>query len=106
MEYNRIELLLNKASEEQANKFDNGRQPSLKETLLEQIAEQEELATTLEEEFRMTKSDTGNGEKQHAMWADLSTLLQVKIKCHRDIKQAGNGGTLVVNKGAETFTLQ
>lgn len=40
------------------------------------------------------------------MWADLGTLLNIKIQCHRDAKQADAGGTLVVNKGAETFTLQ
>lgn len=79
---------------------------SLKDTLLEQIAKEEEQATELAEEFRLIRSDEGNGEKQHAMWADLNSLLKVKLKCYRELKQAGSGGTLVVNKGAETFTLQ
>lgn len=39
------------------------------------------------------------------MWSDLNTLLSVKIECHRDALEAGAGGTLSVNKGAETFTL-
>lgn len=39
------------------------------------------------------------------MWSDLNTLLGVKIECHRDADEAGAGGVLSVNKGAETFTL-
>lgn len=42
---------------------------------------------------------------QRSMWLDLNTLLSVKIECHRDALEAGSGGTLSVNKGAETFTL-
>lgn len=40
------------------------------------------------------------------MWADLNTLLKVKLDCLHEAKQIGSGGTLFVQKGAETFTLQ
>ncbi len=40
------------------------------------------------------------------MWADLNTLLKVKLECIREAKQMGAGGTLFVQRGAETFTLQ
>lgn len=103
MEHERIELLLKKAKDEQDGK---GSKMSLKETLTEQIVEQEELAVALTKEAELMKNDKSNGEKQHTMWADLNTLLNVKINCLREAKQAGSGGTLFVNKGAETFTLQ
>lgn len=54
----------------------------------------------------MSRSDKGNAQQQLAMWTDLNTLLKVKLQCMRDAKQAGSGGTLLVQKGAETFTLQ
>lgn len=57
-------------------------------------------------ETEISRSDKGNGEQQQGMWADLNTLLSVKLQCIRDAKQAGAGGTLFVQKGAETFTLQ
>lgn len=40
------------------------------------------------------------------MWADLNTLLRVKLECLREAKQIGSGGTLFVQRGAETFTLR
>lgn len=54
----------------------------------------------------MLKDDRNNIEKQRDMWFDLHALLNVKIECHREALEAGSGGTLSVNKGAETFTLR
>lgn len=54
----------------------------------------------------MLKNDKNNMELQRSMWYDLSALLNVKIECHREAMEADDGGTLSVNKGAETFTLR
>lgn len=53
----------------------------------------------------MLRNEKDNIMKQRSMWLDLNALLSVKIECHRDAMEAGDGGTLSVNKGAETFTL-
>lgn len=53
-----------------------------------------------------SRSATGNARQQLAMWADLHALLDVKLACMRDAQTAGTGGTLLVQRGAETFTLQ
>lgn len=57
------------------------------------------------QEIQKLKNDKHNMGLQRSMWLDLNTLLSVKIECHRDALEAGSGGTLSVNKGAETFTL-
>lgn len=57
------------------------------------------------QEIQKLKNDKTNIALQRSMWLDLNTLLSVKIECHRDALEAGAGGTLSVNKGAETFTL-
>lgn len=60
------------------------------------------------QEIQRMKNDKNNIGLQRSMWLDLNTLLSVKIECHRDASrwmEAGAGGTLSVNKGAETFTL-
>lgn len=57
------------------------------------------------QEIQRLKNDKNNIGIQRGMWLDLNTLLSVKIECHRDAAQAGNGGILSINKGAETFTL-
>lgn len=59
----------------------------------------------VKQEIQKLKNDKNNIALQRSMWLDLNTLLSVKIECHRDALEAGAGGTLSVNKGAETFTL-
>lgn len=53
----------------------------------------------------MLRNDKDNLVMQRSMWLDLNALLNIKIECHRDAIETGAGGTLSVNKGAETFTL-
>lgn len=43
---------------------------------------------------------------QQQMWSDVNQLLLVKLKCFNQAKMEGPGGTLSVDRGAETFTLQ
>lgn len=57
------------------------------------------------QEVKKLKNDKNNIGLQRSMWLDLNRLLSVKIECHRDAIERGAGGTLSVNKGAETFTL-
>ncbi|XP_031617272.1 intraflagellar transport protein 81 homolog isoform X2 [Contarinia nasturtii] len=57
------------------------------------------------QEIQRLKNDKNNIGIQRSMWLDLNRLLSVKIECHRDAAEAGAGGILSVNKGAETFTL-
>ncbi|KAJ6620946.1 Intraflagellar transport protein 81 like [Pseudolycoriella hygida] len=102
-EHDRIDNLLQKATEEQHGPKGSN---SLRDTLTSQIKDQEELAKSLSEENRIINSENGSGEKQHEMWEDLNTLLKVKIECLCEAKQIGSGGTLLVQKGTETFTLQ
>ncbi|KAG4080016.1 hypothetical protein HA402_006328 [Bradysia odoriphaga] len=74
-EHERIENLLEKAAEEQHGPKGSN---SLRNSLTNQIREQEDLAESLAEESRIINSENGGGEKQHEMWADLNTLLRVK----------------------------
>lgn len=63
------------------------------------------VCVCVKQEIQKLKNDKNNIALQRSMWLDLNTLLSVKIECHRDALEAGAGGTLSVNKGAETFTL-
>lgn len=58
------------------------------------------------QDIETLRNDKNNMDLQRSMWYDLNALLNVKIECHREAMEAGDGGTLLVNKGAETFTLR
>lgn len=47
-----------------------------------------------------------NRAMQQQMWSDVNKLLLVKLRCFNQAKMEGPGGTLSVDRGAETFTLQ
>lgn len=56
--------------------------------------------------MQSSRSDKGSAQQQLTMWADLHALLDVKLQCMRDSRNAGAGGTLLVQQGgAEMFTL-
>lgn len=64
------------------------------------------LVCVASQDIQTYKNDKNNMELQRSMWYDLNALLNVKIECHREALEADDGGTLSVNKGAETFTLR
>ncbi|XP_053659911.1 intraflagellar transport protein 81 homolog [Anopheles marshallii] len=106
MEHERSQLLLEKANEELATNG-NGERVSLKETLSQQILEQETTLKRLTEERVSLHASKNDRVQQLEMWTDLRKLFEVKIRCLHERKQRGPGGTLSVSRGgAETFTLQ
>ncbi|XP_053682142.1 intraflagellar transport protein 81 homolog [Sabethes cyaneus] len=114
LEYERSELMLEKANEEivvsaEPPGGESGGKPhaSLKETLAQQIFEQETIGKRLQEDKITLQSGKARRQRQQEMWSDLRNLFDVKIRCFHDSKQRGPGGTLSVTRGgAETFTLQ
>ncbi|XP_055523843.1 intraflagellar transport protein 81 homolog [Wyeomyia smithii] len=113
LEHERSQLLLEKANEEMANLEPSGGESgvktraSLKETLAQQIFEQETIGKRLQEDRSSLQSGKARRQRQQEMWSDLRKLFEVKIRCLHDSKQRGPGGTLSVTRGgAETFTLQ
>uniref|UniRef100_A0A4Y0BKK8 Uncharacterized protein n=1 Tax=Anopheles funestus TaxID=62324 RepID=A0A4Y0BKK8_ANOFN len=106
MEHERSQLLLEKANEEMSTDG-NGERVSLKETLSQQILEQETTLKRLTEEKALLLASKNDRAQQLEMWTDLKKLFEVKIRCLHERKQRGPGGTLSVSRGgAETFTLQ
>uniref|UniRef100_A0A182XVD4 IFT81 calponin homology domain-containing protein n=1 Tax=Anopheles stephensi TaxID=30069 RepID=A0A182XVD4_ANOST len=106
MEHERSQLLLEKVNEEMST-AGNGERVSLKETLSQQILEQEAAIKRLSEERTMLLATKNDRAQQLEMWSDLRKLFEVKIRCLHERKQRGPGGTLSVSRGgAETFTLQ
>ncbi|XP_035896883.1 intraflagellar transport protein 81 homolog isoform X2 [Anopheles stephensi] len=106
MEHERSQLLLEKVNEEMST-AGNGERVSLKETLSQQILEQEAAIKRLSEERTMLLATKNDRVQQLEMWSDLRKLFEVKIRCLHERKQRGPGGTLSVSRGgAETFTLQ
>ncbi|XP_055605755.1 intraflagellar transport protein 81 homolog [Uranotaenia lowii] len=110
LEYERSELLLEKAGEELAAAVTDpsGKtRLSLKETLSQQIFEQETIGKRMLEDRNRLQGNRTERQRQQEMWGDLKRLFEVKIKCFYDNKQRGPGGTMSVSRGgAETFTLQ
>ncbi|KXJ81112.1 intraflagellar transport protein 81 homolog [Aedes albopictus] len=113
LEFERSELLLEKANEEIANlaaldgSTGKTARVSLKETLAQQIFEQETVGKRLAEERATLQGSKVERQRQQEMWGDLKRLFEVKIRCFHENKQRGPGGTLSVSRGgAETFTLQ
>uniref|UniRef100_A0A182W2L2 IFT81 calponin homology domain-containing protein n=1 Tax=Anopheles minimus TaxID=112268 RepID=A0A182W2L2_9DIPT len=106
LEHERSQLLLEKANEEMST-VGNGERVSLKETLSQQILEQETTLKRLTEEKVLLLASKNDRAQQLEMWTDLRKLFEVKIRCLHERKQRGPGGTLSVSRGgAETFTLQ
>ncbi|XP_053670813.1 intraflagellar transport protein 81 homolog [Anopheles nili] len=106
MEHERSQLLLEKANEELSATGTTGR-TSLKETLSQQILEQETSVKRLVEEKANLLASKNDRAQQLQMWSDLRKLFEVKIRCLHEGQQRGPGGTLSVSRGgAETFTLQ
>ncbi|XP_058060644.1 intraflagellar transport protein 81 homolog [Anopheles bellator] len=108
LEHERSQLLLEKANEETLSRdgATEGR-VSLKETLSQQIFEQESIGKRLSEEKAKLAASKTDRAQQLEMWTDLRRLFEVKIRCLHEGKQRGPGGTLSVSRGgAETFTLQ
>ena len=109
LEHERSQLLLEKANEElsAATAAGSGERVSLKETLSQQILEQEASLKRLTEEKANLQASKTDRAQQLQMWTDLRKLFEVKIRCLNESKQRGPGGTLSVSRGgAETFTLQ
>lgn len=115
LEFERSQLLLEKANEEIANlaaindEAVSGKSTriSLKETLAQQIFEQETISKRLIEERGNLQGSKTERLRQQEMWGDLKRLFEVKIRCYQENKLRGPGGTLSVSRGgAETFILQ
>ncbi|XP_050081847.1 intraflagellar transport protein 81 homolog [Anopheles aquasalis] len=109
LEHERSQLLLEKANEEMVSVGGGGTggRTSLKETLSQQIFEQETIAKRLSEEKARLGASKADRVQQLEMWTDLRRLFEVKIRCLNESKQRGPGGTLSVSRGgAETFVLQ
>ncbi|XP_058813408.1 intraflagellar transport protein 81 homolog [Topomyia yanbarensis] len=112
LEHERSELLLEKASEENANlaaiaESGGKTRVSLKEQLAQQIFEQETIGKRLVDDRNYLQTNIAQRQRQQEMWGDLKKLFDMKIRCFHEKKQRGPGGTLSVSQGgAETFTLQ
>ncbi|XP_001847419.2 intraflagellar transport protein 81 homolog [Culex quinquefasciatus] len=113
LEFERSELLLEKANEEIVNQTTGSEasggksRVSLKETLAQQIFEQETIGKRLLEDRNLLQGNRDERQRQQEMWGDLRKLFECKIRCFQESKQRGPGGTLSVSRGgAETFTLQ
>lgn len=101
-----------------------GGQQALRDTFARQLHEQEQqaeqlnkvrpssgdpydiIADLVSQALQHSRSEKGSAQQQLTMWADLHALLDVKLQCMRDARNAGAGGTLMVQQGgAEMFTL-
>lgn len=119
VEYERLEMLLEKSREKDT-------QDTLRETLSQQIYQQEKLRSKygevrisfllklwekklsffLKEKTKLTETRELRA-KQQDLWMNVCRIFEVKAKCSRDAKASGIGGTMSLTKdGAETFTLQ
>lgn len=98
-------LIENAQAELQAG--DNGEfKITLQDTLGQQIRDEEAKMLRAQKSLNQV---TGNKEEmlnQMAMWQDLCKLLEVKLKCSQDQRNNAIGGTIQIDRNAQTFTLQ
>lgn len=130
LEYDRSEMLLEKAKLEsdenaQGRRRSDEKPTTLRETLSMQLREQENVYGKLKNVRKVFKfldrsltsfnffkerdhlqSSKENRRKQIEMWTDLSELFDLKKKCFLAAKHQGIGGTLSFTNTSETFTLQ
>uniref|UniRef100_A0A336MSW3 CSON000794 protein n=1 Tax=Culicoides sonorensis TaxID=179676 RepID=A0A336MSW3_CULSO len=100
VEFERLEMLLEKTREKNT-------QDTLRETLSQQIHQQEKLRLKYGEDKKHLEDSREIRAKQQELWMDVCRLFEVKAKCMQDAKMNGIGGTMSLTKdGAETFTLQ
>lgn len=105
LEQERVEMLIERAEEEQQT--GNGEfRTGLKDSLSQSLRDEEAKLLRLQQEKNQLIGSKDARQNQIMMWADLDKLLQVKLKCCQDQRQRGLGGTMQIDRGAETFTLQ
>lgn len=102
VEQDRMATLLEKARTDDDGKF----KISLKDSLEQNIRDQEAQLLRLRQDHNLFSSNKEDRANQERMWSDLGQLLQVKLKCTLEQKSQGIGGTIQIERGAETFTLQ
>lgn len=106
IEKERAELLIENAQAElQAG--DNGEfKITLQDTLGQQIRDEEAKMLRAQKALNQVRGSKEEMLNQMAMWHDLCKLLEVKLKCSEEQRNNALGGTIQIDRNAQTFTLQ
>ncbi|CAD7084672.1 unnamed protein product [Hermetia illucens] len=104
LEYERAENLLERVRDEMNNRRPEGEIP-VKESLQNQIREQENKLKDLQLEQEELFENQDQRLEQQKLWEDVKQLMEVKIQCMQEAKAKGLGGTFSIAKNSETFTL-
>lgn len=107
VERERAELLIENAQAELQDTEDNGMfKITLQDSLGQQIRDEEAKVLRAQKALNQVRGNKEERKNQMAMWQDLCKLLQVKLKCSEDQRNTAIGGTMQIEKNAQTFTLQ
>ena len=106
VEKERAELLIANAQAELQSP-DNGEfKITLQDSLGQQIRDEEAKLLRAQRALNQMRGNKEERLSQMGMWQDLCKLLQVKLKCSQEQKQNAMGGTMQIERNAQTFTLQ
>lgn len=106
IEKERAELLIENAQAELKSSENGEFKITLEDSLGQQIRDEEAKLLRTQKTMNQLKGSKEDRMNQMAMWSDLCKLLQVKLKCSQEQKNNAIGGTMQIEKNAQTFTLQ
>lgn len=104
IERERAELLIENAQAELQSTENGEFKITLQDSLGQQIRDEEAKLLRTQRAMNQIRGSKEERMNQVAMWSDLCKLLQVKLKCSQ--KSSALGGTMQIEKNAQTFTLQ
>lgn len=106
VEKERAELLIQNA-EAELNSSDTGEfKITLQDSLGQQIRDEEAKLLRAQRSLNQMRGSKEDRMNQMGMWQDLCKLLGIKLKCSQEIKRNAIGGTMQIERNAQTFTLQ
>lgn len=80
---------------------------TLQDSLGQQIRDEEAKLLRAQKALNQVRGSKEERISQMAMWQDLCKLLQVKLKCSQEQRSShAMGGTMQIDRNAQTFTLQ
>lgn len=106
LERERAESLIENAQAELEGAGKGEFKISLQDSLSQHIRDEEAKLLRSRQALNHIRDSKENRISQMGMWSDLCKLLQVKLKCSQDQKSNALGGTMQIDKNAQTFTLQ
>lgn len=106
IEKERAELLIENAQAELQNPNNGEFKITLQDSLGQQIRDEEAKMLRAQKALNQVKGNKEERMNQMAMWQDLCKLLEIKLKCSQELKNNAIGGTMQIERNAQTFTLQ